>query len=98
MKIKYYTGIPDKQKADAKLFKVATALHNSKLPFIYDILPHYGTYQITVELKHDVFNTWQEMEDYVRKFVVAQNKDMHQSTDLIQLDIALTRLIKGDSK
>ena len=93
MKIKYYTSIPDKDSSETKLWKVLIALRESKLPFICDTEYNYGSWHVTVELKYNVFDSWNDMEEYCRKFVVAFNKGLHAESDLARLDEKLNQLI-----
>jgi len=79
MKIKYYTNIAKKLDAEALHSKTQLALTQSKLPFKCDILRERGSYFITVTLSLDVFDSWAEMESYVRKLIVCQNINAHRS-------------------
>lgn len=94
MKIRYYTVISSKEEAERLYFKVASALTNSRLPFVCDIEDSQTTYNITVELstESNPFDSWDEMENYIRKFVIAQNKEAHVLTGLLKLEERLYEL------
>lgn len=92
MKIKYYTGVADKPAAEVKCAKVMRALRESRLPFKCGISAGYGSYSVTIELTLDVFNSWSDMEEYVRNFVVSYNKNKHITQDIKRLEATLEGL------
>jgi len=89
MKIKYYTGIADKPAAEVKCAKVLRALRESRLPFVCSIAKSYDSYAVVVTLSMKVFNSWDDMELYIRKFVVSHNKNKHVTEDVKKLETAL---------
>ncbi len=94
MKIKYDTGIVGKENAECRLIQLQRATQLSKLPFIWSLEYTKGVYYTVVELSINVFNTWAELEEYIRKLVIRYNQIIKSSAidDIIQELVKLEEL------
>jgi len=94
MKISYYTCIPSMPDAEDKLWKVYAACQHSNLPFACAIEKCQGTYSIAVTIDEacNPFTSWPDMENYIRKFLIENNKAVHMSADTKRLEARLCQL------
>jgi len=84
MKLNLNTGIVGKGRAEDAYLKVAIPLSYSNLPFVIRLEHSRGTFDVTVELNLDVFDTWEEMECYIRRFIKRVNANENGEFDCVQ--------------
>ena len=83
MQIIYDTGIIGKEHAEHRYADIALAIRKSKLNFKIKLVPNNKkTYDIIISTDVDIFDSWEDMSDYIRKLVVKNNKFWHKSENI----------------
>jgi len=72
MKIPYYAYVVKKEQADDLCDSLAFTLAQSNVPFKVTMESNPKGYVISVECLADLFNTWEELREYVTKLVVTR--------------------------
>jgi len=74
MQIIYDTGIIGKEHAEERITQIEFAIRKSKLDFICELVPYKGGYNIKISTSVEIFDSWADMEEYIRQLIVKHNK------------------------
>lgn len=69
MKVQYYGGLIGTANAKAKFYQLKEAIAKSKLAFTCQLEYKKGVWNIFVSTPYEVFDSWDDMCDYIRKLV-----------------------------